>query len=341
MLLQLVFSASLALAATRAVAPVAPVSPVAPAFPLAALAPVLSQALAAPLALPAGMSRAPGSLDPAKARVLLERAGPLAAPAAGALAAAATPAKTLEAVNSVLWDVNPERLAAMSSEELNAVSSLLFDAIDGRAPRADPVAVGVLAKASAERLAPLVGKPAVETSIFKPGDERHEEKIDVRGLPQGARWITSDASMVFRHYTTEEDAPAIVKAKTLLNGFVSYVQRSGGLWHKSFVDATGLFLTKPGVSGDQVGVPAKEYARYVDLLLPAGLPILELEPGRIFLLPLPPRTRGWIADLYRKWASGGGVSRMYRDAVESLDRAGGPGPELAVPIEIVAEGRAR
>lgn len=107
------------------------------------------------------------------------------------------------------------------------------------------------------------------------------------------------------------------------------------------MDATGVFLTRPGIGGSEVGVPAREYPVYVDLLLPPGLPILELEGGKILMIPLAARTRGWVADLYRRWATRGESPGIYRAGVEELDRSGGLGPELAVPVTPLRSGRSR
>lgn len=209
------------------------------------------------------------------------------------------------------------------------------------APRADAQAVRVLAEAAEARLRPMAGRPALERSLYKPANDRHEEEIEVTGLPEGARFSKTDGSEVFRHYTTAEGLESIRAGGGLWNGFVAYVQRSSGLWRKTFKGLDGVFLTKPGVAGDRVGVPARDFPHYVDVRLPAGLPLIELEAGRIFLVPLPARTRGWIAELYRRWAGGGGASPAYEKTVADLDAQGGPGPALAVPVEVVASGQAR
>lgn len=331
-----------------------------PVAPLARLAPVLSAALAAPAlakpSLPGAAAPAvalPASLSPALAQVLVARAAALPAARAAALAPAApaaqaepaqaaqAPAKALEAVNAVLKGVTPERLGEMSDDQLNAVGGLILDAMTGAAPRADAAAVAALSEAAAARLRPLAGRPALERSVYKPANDRHEEEIEVKGLPEGARIARTDGSEVFRHYTTEEGLRSVLAGGGLWNGFVAYVQRSSGLWRKTFRGLDGVFLTKPGVSGDVVGVPAREFPRYVDVRLPAGLPLVELEAGRIFLVPLPARTRGWIADLYRRWASGGEVSPTYAKAVADLDAEGGPGPDLSLPVDVVASGSAK
>lgn len=327
--------------------------------PLAQLAPLLGAALAAPsLTLPSPLSTpaaalpsaVPASLDAARARVLLQRALALPAaahaqalPAAGKAEApddAPAPTKALEAVNSVLKQVTPERLSQMSDDELNSVGGLILDAMDGSAPRADAQAVRLLAETAEAHLRPMAGKPALERSVYKPANDRHEEEIEVTGLPDGARFAKTDGSEVFRHYTTAQGLESIRRGGGLWNGFVAYVQRSSGLWRKTFKGLDGVFLTKPGVEGDRVGVPAKDFPHFVDVRLPAGLPLIELEQGRIFLIPLPARTRGWIADYYRKWVGGEPVAPMYQKTVADLDAQGGPGPDLAVPVEVVGSGSA-
>jgi hypothetical protein len=162
--------------------------------------------------------------------------------------------------------------------------------------------------------------------------------ITSRGVPETVRRFDADG-VVFRHYTTKEGLDSILKEKSLKNGFLPYVELARALYTKTYRDLTGVFLTLPKVPGDHVGVPATDFTHYVDLLVPAGLPVLEIEKGAIFLVPLPARTRGWVADLYRKWVTGGGMSSTYKSSVSEVDKDGGVGPALAMPIEIVGSGR--
>ncbi len=111
-----------------------------------------------------------------------------------------------------------------------------------------------------------------------------------------------------------------------------------GVHKKTFKDLTGVFLTLPAVPGDHVGVPAREFTHYVDVLVPENFPVLDVEKGRIFLIPLPGRTRSWVADIYRRWI-GGGDAGMYAQSAERLDAEGGPGPELVVPLSVVDHGQ--
>jgi hypothetical protein len=163
--------------------------------------------------------------------------------------------------------------------------------------------------------------------------------ITSRGVPETVKRIDAGGT-VFRHYTTREGLDAILKENSLVNGFMPYVELAQALYRKTYRDLTGVFLTLPKVAGDRVGVPAKDFTHYVDLRVPRGLPVLEIEKGAIFLVPMPASTRGWVAELYRKWVRGEGLNPTYRGSVEDVERDGGPGPSLAMPIEIVGHGRA-
>jgi hypothetical protein len=225
----------------------------------------------------------------------------------------------------------------MPADKLQALASVIMDGAAGRESRADLTAVSVLSEASLAKVEGLRG--SVTETLHNPGHtESHEDMISSRGVPETVKRYNADG-VVFRHYTTAEGLDAILKEGSLRNGFMPYVQLAKAVYRKTFRDLTGVFLTLPKVEGDRVGVPAKDFTHYVDLLVPAGLPVLEIEKGAIFLVPMPARTRGWVADLYRKWVRGEGMSSTYKTSIEDVEKDGGVGPALSMPIEVVGHGR--
>ena len=250
--------------------------------------------------------------------------------------------KTVASVNALLKDFTPEQIRDLPAADLQALSGLLFDHLRGAAAGpASVTALAALSKASADKMLALRGRPVKEILLNPGHNDMHPDDIEVHGVPKDVKVAALPEGTVFRHYTTKEGYAEIVKSGALINGFVSYVQLSRGTFKKIFKDLGGVFLTLPGVKGEQVGVPDSSYPYYVDVVVPAALTVLELEAGKIFMIPLPARTRGWIASMYRKWADGGGPDGTYRKALVDLDAAGGPGPDLSVPVKVVAQGDAR
>ena len=247
--------------------------------------------------------------------------------------------KTIAAVNAVLKDFTPEQISKMPAEDIAALSGLLFDHMGS--PRADQrpgaQAAAVLARASADRMLAQRGKPMTEILLNPGHNDNHPDDIEVRGVTEGVKPVESGG--VWRHYTTKDGYESIVKSGLLQNGYVPYVQLSRGTFKKVFKDMNGLFLTKPGVDGGEVGVPKNEYPHFVDIVLPAAMTVLEIEAGKIWLVPLPGRARGWVAGLYRKWADTGLSDSVYRKAVVDMDDAGGPGPDISVPVTVRAHGK--
>ncbi len=303
------------------------------------LGPALSRLpeLAPPALSPASLLPAPAALQPALAEALLLRAEAPAAESAAELPAASA-RRTLETVNSVLKDFSPEDLKAMPAEKLQALASVVMDRLDGGAAGADdPAGIAVLAQARARKIMALRGK--VTETLYNPGHpENHGDLIDVRGAPERVKPV--DARRVYRHYTTPEGQAAILASGSLWNGFLPYVELAPGVFRKTFADITGVFLTVPKVAGDSVGVPAKDFKAWVDVEVPEGLPVLEVERGAIYLIPLPGRTRDWVVKLYRDWADGKPLPAHEQETARKV-AAEGPGPELRVPVRILGHGSVR
>lgn len=306
--------------------------------PAAALASLLTATLPAIAPLSAAApSPMPAILDTSKVAALISRAQALPAAPVAAAVPAAQPLQVLEAVNSTLRDLTPRQIREMPEEDLQSLASLIMDGAAGRASKADLTAARTLSEANLARVESLRGTHS--ETLHNPGhNESHEDMITARGIPDAVKRIDADG-IVFRHYTTKEGLDAILKEKSLINGFMPYVQLARAVYRKTFRDLTGVFLTLPKVEGDRVGVPAKDFTHYVDLKVPKGLPVLEVEKGAIFLVPMPARTRGWVADLYRRWVTGGGMDPTYKTSIEDVEKDGGVGPSLAMPIEIVRSGR--
>lgn len=299
---------------------------------LARSLPVLpSLAAAAPVPLPA-------MLDAGRAQALLERLQAAPLPSLPLPAAAApAPLEVIAAVNATLRDFTPAQIRELPAERLQALASVIMDGAAGREPAPGLTAAAALSEASLARIERLRGR--VAETLNNPGhNESHGDMISARGVPETVRRFDA-AGVVFRHYTTKEGLAEILRGRRLRNGFLPYVDLAPGVFRKTFRDLTGVFLTLPRVDGGRVGVPAEEFGHYVDVRVPAGLPVLEIEKGAIYLIPLPGRARDWVASLYRRWAAGGGTDPAYRSAVADADADGGPGPALAVPVRIVGHGR--
>jgi hypothetical protein len=292
----------------------------------------------------------PVGLDPVKAAILVERANSekkvlsakgeqLRAEDGGPKAAEVH--EVLVAVNSVLKDIPAEELKAMPAEKLHGLAGLIMDQMRPDAAEHAVEPVRQLSQTNLARVRSLLGKPMKETWLNPGVSERHLQEFSVEGVPEGVRVVPAPENMVFRHYTTEEGLGRISKLKRLWNGFLSYIQIAPGLYRKYFKDLTGVFLTVPGVAGSEVGVPKGQSPAYVDLRIPAGFPLLEIEPGKIFLIPMPGRTRDWVRSYYMRWLKGEAVGSGYDEMVQRVDSEGGPGPALSVPIEIVGQGKAR
>jgi hypothetical protein len=266
---------------------------------------------------------------------LLQRVQPVAV--SGTITPALQPLPVFEAVNSTLRDFTPAQIRGMPDNTLRSLASVIMDGAAHREPAIDLTAAIALSRANLAKVESLRGT-VVET-LHNPGhNDSHGDLITARGVP-GSIKLHDAEGVVFRHYTTEAGFLSIQSERSLRNGPMSYVHSAKAVYEKTYPDLTGIFLTKPGVGRGRVGVESKDFTHYVDLRVPRGLPVLEIETGTIFLIPMPGRTRAWVADLYRRWATGGGMDPTYRRAVEETETDGGVGPSLSAPVEIVGHGR--
>jgi len=323
----------------------------------------------------------PAVFDGTKLTVLLERAKSLDASGVQAVAAQAKtkqPAtgaavsnqptsasgkdkayKLLEAANSVLKDVSPEKLRSMPVEQLHAVSSLIMDQAFGEGAPRQAVQDGItaLAQAKLERILSLRGQPTNTIVLRRSSNSDEPDHVRVQGVPpsiravrpvpdapldQTQRW--SKPGTVFRHYTTKEGLEAILASGVLHNGYRPLMTNLGTGVQNYYEELTGVFLTAPTVKGNVVGTPKERYPFYVDFKLPGNLPLLDVLPefpGIFFLIPLPARTQAWMRDLYGRWVRGEEISPSSEQSVRQINENGGPGPDLDVPVEIVRHGRVR
>lgn len=122
-------------------------------------------------------------------------------------------------------------------------------------------------------------------------------------------------NVVFRHYTRSlQSLDAIKQNSFLMSGIDPYIQVLPDVEKYRYADLTGIFLTLPGVAAGEVGVAGNDLP-YVDLRLPEEVPVLELEPGKIYLVPLYPHPT---------------TLEMSRDASRHVG---------VIPIQIVSEGK--
>ncbi|OGS05562.1 MAG: hypothetical protein A3G41_08205 [Elusimicrobia bacterium RIFCSPLOWO2_12_FULL_59_9] len=219
--------------------------------------------------------------------------------------------RTFQALDSVLQDFTPETLQTMPVERLHALSALILEQLPGSRPAGTEDALEGVAALSEARVKSLLKRPGRRSMESAPSEPYLPRLIHYKGVPKEAR-VMPPVPRIFRHYGTKSGVSSILASLSLWNGHTPYVRAHGeGLLFDVFTDLTGVFLTLPGVSKASVGVGGQKFPVFVDLLLSPRLPILEIEPGRIFLIPLP--------------------ARMPPDA----------GPKLRVPVEIVRHGRAR
>jgi hypothetical protein len=309
------------------------------ASPLVELRGLLQSALSLPLAAPKLASGAPLlSLDPSKAGILLERLAALPPQVPAAQPAPVGVQEVLLAVNSSLRDIPAERLRSLPDEEVQRLASVILDGLaPGREAALPAQTAALLSEAGRERVQALQKGPLSETKTNPYAGGRWPDVWNVKGVPPSVRLLSAEeTAQVFRHYTSPAGLQGILSSRSLRNGPMAYVKGALHQVWRVFEDLTGVFLTLPGVPAGAVGV-GKSPA-YVDVKLPAGIPVLEIEPGRIYLIPLAPRAKDELFARFLGWLKGGAMPAYEAKELEELDRRGGPGPSLSVPVEVVGRG---
>ncbi|MFA6093072.1 MAG: hypothetical protein WCU88_07145 [Elusimicrobiota bacterium] len=314
----------------------------------------------------------PEAFSPVKAAVLLDRARKeepslKAAPGVGFLNSPPVSAQeVLLAVNSVLQDIPADKLKDMPAETLDQLAMLAFDQPGFPAQESlDPWrSLGGVVELSKARAQTLLSKPQGgwewKTRLSNKEDwlASSLKRSVSHHLPKEARLVSADPAAavkaangiplrptVFRHYLEGEgywNLQGIFSRmkQRLWNSTMPYVKLMLHQFLKdhavTYKDFEGVFLTLPGVPPEKVGVP--ERTRYVDIRIPADLPLLEIEPGNIFLVPLPLRMRAEDHEHYQKQLGWGKIP--WHDSEEDLwkSHADLPGPILPIPFEPVGAG---
>lgn len=140
--------------------------------------------------------------------------------------------------------------------------------------------------ARAVELLQLRGQPLIATS--EPQEAYWPDITQIQGVPAHVRLLDAkeSAETVFRHFSGPPTIETILNHNTLRSGLTPYVQGAANRAWKVYSDLAGIFLTLPGVEPEAVGI-SKKKAAYVDVRLPEGTPVLEIEPGKILLIPSP------------------------------------------------------
>lgn len=127
--------------------------------------------------------------------------------------------------------------------------------------------------------------------------------------------------ITFRHYfASEEQKESAMKTGALIGGPVAYAQVSC-CYRADYPDLAGVFITKPDVKPEEVGVPGRNI--YVDLQFPADTGVMEIEPGKIYLVPSEVKRPDWIVDYYKKYKAGEEVPSYVLPTVQKIDQEGG------------------
>jgi hypothetical protein len=298
----------------------------------------LTHEAAAELKLPESSVPFPAAWNPLRAAIFVERsreAGLLTSgPESAAPAKPEEARRTLEAVNSVLVDFSPEQLQTMGVERLRDLAAVVMDQIEPREALSEAAVRGT-ASISHHRAALALGKRTHRPELYSPysgANDGHELPRYTRDVPDTVRIV--DRPGVYRHFMDERRKGVVTKKGTLGNAVLPYIQKTHGVWQDYYETLTGLFLTLPGVPARSVGV-RDDNAQFVDLIVPSGFPVLEIEKGRIYLVPLPGKTESWIKDLYRKWVMGDRGALSYYTQLPRVEGDGGIGPRLRVPVAII------
>lgn len=232
--------------------------------------------------------------------------------------------------------------------------ALLFLAVHASA---DPVCVHALlgtdlSVKEAQELAKhiLANRGPVEEKVINPwpehlakkGIERphgHAENIEIRGYPSHIK-AAEIRNRIFRHYTY--DLATVESIKTngiLINGPRVYDEASIGLYHRSYLDLTGIFLTLPKVDAFSVGVGSRQGGMfYVDVKIPESVPVLEVKQDKVFLVPLPKRSPPWLEQIYYEYKNGKAPENKYLERLLEMEREGGPRAR-SIPVEVVGFGK--
>lgn len=111
--------------------------------------------------------------------------------------------------------------------------------------------------------------------------------VRYKGCPLGSTLKVVQESDRFRIYYRRKETLDSILMSGIRPAIVPYAQISQGS-SAYYDELRGIFLTLPGVSPSDVGVPGKQ--QFVDVGLPSGLRLIQLKDNKhepnIFLLPI-------------------------------------------------------
>jgi hypothetical protein len=217
-------------------------------------------------------------LDRSKADVFWHLAHQTPAPAV-------YPLKPLLQLNGALVDIGTPKLAKTSKDELEHIAKAVLHGLE---PDQAPSVEGVAALSSArfDRLMAARGS-ASDAPVYS--DEPYMPALaDRPGVPEHVRPAERG---IFRHYTTPAGLAAIRETGLLHNSVLPYVKVYNRMGSAQYPDLGGVFLTRPDATPEDVGVAADRARYYVDFEVPEDVPVLEIERGRIYVVPLPTRPK--------------------------------------------------
>ena len=161
-------------------------------------------------------------------------------------------------------------------------------------------------------------KDGITEEVIHNSDKRIESNM--YGVPDFVKSYNPEG-VVFRHYfKSREVKEKVLSEGYLLAGSVPYVQ-AGPHMKYYYPDLKGVFFTKPGVQPEEVGVPGLSV--YADFMLPADTAVLEIEPGKNYLVPGEPALPAWLVDYYLKYKNGGVVPDYVKKSIEKIEKEGG------------------
>jgi hypothetical protein len=244
--------------------------------------------------------------------------------------------EVLSDVAAVFKDFSIEDIENMPADELSTLAGAV---LEQRRNASDTTvlpgfhAASILSRRHASQLLAARGKPRDGHLLERTG----VDSLNSERTTEVPKHLAPSEMRVLRHYTDQDGWRRIVETSTLKNGHMPYVHFGNAL-KRYFTRLTGAFLTSAQHPPKHVGVDAG-LGYYVDLLLPKGMPLLEIEKDRILFVPLPSSTRSWVKTAYNQWLNGERQTTPQRKTAEGVAEAGGPGPDIHIPIRVLQAGR--
>lgn len=158
------------------------------------------------------------------------------------------------------------------------------------------------------------------------------------GLSPDAR-VVSPGDRIFRRYSSRKALRVALEYGKVRNGAVPYIRRSPRVSTEIYTDLTGIFLTLPDRPAHETGV-TPDNNNYVDMQLPPEVQLLELEAGRIYLIPLPRVYPKWIREPYQRYLTGQQTEfpAYYSQLIQQILEEGGLLNPVSLKVKIVGHG---